>query len=103
MNASKRTWLGIDMLLAVGVLLMHLRETPIAAQESGGAGAGADAAAALSRAIVTRTLTLKVDAQKGEPRVITDKVKFDRPVLAYWVAVLGTDIRYERAIEKPYK
>src|SRR5438477_8229675 len=29
--------------------------------------------------------SLKVEDQRGEPRLVTGRVSFDRPVLAYWV------------------
>ena len=62
--------------------------------------APADAVATLSQSISTQVVTLKAENQRGEPRLITGKATFDRPVAAYWVSVVGADIKFEKNTEK---
>jgi hypothetical protein len=59
-----------------------------------------DAVAALGRAISTQVVTLTAQDQRGEPRLVTGRVRFDRPVQAYWVSVVGADIQFTGTAEK---
>ena len=55
---------------------------------------------ALGRSLSTKVVNLKIENQRGEPRIFTGKATFDRPVQAYWVAVVGSDIKFQGKTEK---
>jgi hypothetical protein len=76
-------------------MLIYVRPSPTAAQP-----AAADPTVIVGRSISTQVVTLKVENQRGEPRVIAGKAKFDGPVQAYWVAVVGQDIKFAGNTEK---
>jgi hypothetical protein len=94
MNRATKSWaviLGVTIL----ALVFAFGRTP-----SRAADAGDDMAVTLGRCISTKVVTLSLEKQKGEPRIVTAKAKFDRPVQAYWVAVVGSDIKFQGTTEK---
>ncbi len=87
--------LGIAAALVAVVGIAMFRGTPSMAQP-----AAQDVAVTLGQCISTKVVALKVENQHGEPRIVTNKAKFDRPVQAYWVAVVGSDIKFQGTTEK---
>src|SRR4051794_30805764 len=97
MKNLKRDLIAISLVVAVGFLLSYWGATSISAQP---AGMQADVGAVLGPSIATHVITLKVQDQRGEPRIVTGKTTFDRPVQAYWVSLVGYDIKFEGNTEK---
>ncbi len=95
MKISMQFWCGIGAALAVGVAVALFRGSSSMADEP-----AADIAVALGRSISTKVVTLKIENQRGEPRIFTGKATFDRPVQAYWLAVVGSDIKFQGKTEK---
>jgi len=95
MKTSNQFWLGAIAMLAAGLVIAQFRGTPSLADEP-----AADMAVTLGRCISTKVVTLKVENQRGEPRITSAKAKFDRPVQAYWVALVGSDIKFDGNTEK---
>jgi hypothetical protein len=60
----------------------------------------ADVITQLRRNIVTQTVVLRVENQRGEPRMTTASAQFERGVEACWIAVVGSDIKFSRNTEK---
>jgi hypothetical protein len=98
MTSSKRNWLGISALLVGAVALTSFRTATTSAQMP--AAAQPDMATALGQSIQTQVVTLKVEDARGEPHLVTATAKFDRPVVAYWLSVVGADIKFTRSTEK---
>lgn len=99
MKRINRNWLGIIVLLGGIFALLQFQASSTSAQAP---ALTVDAVTALGRAISTQVVTLKAENQRGEPRIITGRVRFDRPVQAYWVAVVGSDVQFDRNTEKPF-
>jgi len=95
MNSTYRRWSGLILVIAVGILVITFKATSSSAQDP-----AADLAVALGRCISTKVVTLKLENQRGEPRMTTGTAKFDRPVQAYWVALVGSDLKFEGNTEK---
>src|SRR3954469_16772697 len=98
MNTRTRYLTGICLATAVAFVWMHMGAPTTSAQPA--AAAPQDPADIVAQSIVTQVVTLKVQDQRGEPRLITGKVAFDRPVLGYWVSLVGVDIKFEGDTEK---
>lgn len=97
MNSKNKTWIGMLIVAGLAFAMMQLRATQSSAQQP---TVAVDAAVALGRAISTQVVTIKVENQRGEPRSSTGKARFDRAVQAYWVAVVGADVQFDRNTEK---
>jgi hypothetical protein len=95
MKNWKHYFTAICVSVAIVLAAMHLGSSVSSAQP-----AAADPAAALAQALVTKQVVLKIDDQRGEPRLVTGKATFDRPVLAYWVSLSGADIQFQGTTEK---
>jgi len=95
MKTSMQFWCGIGAALIVGIAIVMFRGSSSMAQPQ-----GEDVAVTLGRCISTKVVTLKVENQRGEPRIVSSKAKFDRPVQGYWVAVVGSDIQFQGTTEK---
>src|SRR5689334_10427948 len=95
MKPIKRNVLSLATILFVASVLIYLRPSSTAAQP-----AVADPTVIVGRAISTQVVTLKVENQRGEPRIITGKAKFDGPVQGYWLSVVGYDIKFAGTTEK---
>jgi hypothetical protein len=96
MKSSKQFWLGLIAVLAAMAGIAHFRASQSLAADE----AAPDLAVVLGRSISTKVVTLALEDQRGEPRLVTAKAKFDRPVQAYWVAVVGSDIKFQGNTEK---
>lgn len=99
MNRINHKWLGLAGLVAVALLVSQFRASQSSAQAP---VVPVDAVTALGRSISTQVVTLNVTNQRGEPRIITGRARFDRPVQAYWVSVVGADVQFDRTSEKPF-
>jgi len=97
MKVSNQRWLAALAIIASIVAIAQLRTSPSIAQP---VAVAQDPAVALGNCIATRSVTIKVEKQKGEPRPFSGRAKFDRPVQAYWVALVGSDIKFEGNTEK---
>jgi hypothetical protein len=97
MKLWTRPLIGIGLSFVIVLVLMHLGQSATSAQP---AAAPQDPTAALAQSIVTHVVTLKVEDQRGEPRLITGRVAFDRPVQAYWVSLVGVDMKFQGDTEK---
>ncbi len=95
MRPLNRYSLGMAAFLFVGLTLIYSSGSSSSAQAP-----AQDFAAALGRAISTQVVTLKVDNKRGEPEPVMGKATFDRPVEAYWLSVVGADIKFIRDNEK---
>src|SRR5205814_8554608 len=82
--------------LCIVVIWMHMTPST-SAQPAAGAQ---DPAGVVGQSIVTHVVTLKVEDQRGKLRLVTGRVSFDRPVLAYWVSLVGVDMRFQGTTEK---
>lgn len=96
MKIWTRPLIGIGLSFVIALILMHVGPSATSAQPA----APQDAAGALAQSIVTHVVTLKVEDQRGEPRLITGRVAFDRPVQAYWVSLVGVDMKFQGDTEK---
>src|SRR3954467_2375986 len=92
-----RPLVGIGLSFVVVLVFMQMGPSATSAQP---AAAPQDPSAALAQSIVTHVVTLKVEDQRGEPRLITGRVAFDRPVQAYWVSLVGVDMKFQGDTEK---
>ena len=97
MKASKQTWLILVGMVLTAAAIGYFKPSPLQAQP---AAAGTDPAVALGQCISTKVVTLKIEDQRGEPRLSTGKAKFDRPVQAYWVSLAGYDLKFKGTTEK---
>lgn len=86
---------GLVVLIAATFAVVSLTSSRSVAQP-----APQDVAAVLGQSISTQVITLKIQNQRGEPRIMTGKASFDRSVAAYWVSVVGVDIKFEKDTEK---
>jgi hypothetical protein len=50
--------------------------------------------------IATKVATITIETTRGEPEVKTATVDFDRDVEAYWIAVVGQDVKFRGTTEK---
>src|SRR4051794_34027476 len=89
---------GICLAVAIVFAWTHLGSSTTSAQPA--AAAAQDPAAAIGQSLVTHVVTLKVQDQRGEPRLVTGRATFDRPVLAYWVSLVGVDMKFQGDTEK---
>jgi hypothetical protein len=96
MTGWKRYLAGFIVAVVAIIALTYFGPTRTAAQPA----PAPDVAAALAPAIQTQVVTIKVQNQRGEPRTFTGRVSFDHPVAAYWVSVVGADIKFEKDTEK---
>jgi len=87
---------------ALAVVFVGLRATVISAQQAAPAGAADDDVLKIAHSIVTQVVTLRMQDQKGEPRVTSATASFDRRVLAYWIAVVGADVKYTKNSEHQF-
>src|SRR5262245_48855081 len=90
MNARKNSLLLIIAGIVIAAVAMYFRPAPLQAQPAG----GADVTAVLGQAISTKVVTIKLENQRGEPRMLSTRAKFDRPVQAYWVSLVGYDLKF---------
>ena len=97
MKASKQTGLVLLGMLLTAAVITHLKPSPLQAQPAAG---GQDPAVAIGACISTKVVTIKVENQRGEPRLITGRAKFDRSVQAYWVSLVGYDLKFQGTTEK---
>ena len=95
MKSSNQRWVVIGTLLVVLAFIAYFRAAPSIAQP-----AGQDPAVTLGAAISTKVVTIAVENQRGEPRITTARAKFDRPVQAYWVSLVGYDMKFDGKTEK---
>src|SRR5262249_45099648 len=97
MKLWKRYIIGVVVFVSAAVALRYLSGSPSAAQP---AEAAPDIAAALGPSIATHIVTLKIEDQRGEPRLVTGRTTFDKPVAAYWVSLVGVDLKFQGNTEK---
>ena len=97
MNSSNRRWIGVLILLAAIGGIAYLGASRSSAQQP---AAMTPDALGFTRALSTQVLTLNVEKQRGEPRIVNAKVKFERPVIAYWLTVVGYDVKFGGTTEK---
>ena len=98
MKAGRRYAAGLGLFVAIVLGTLYAVSSTTSAQPAG--AAPMDPAGAVAQSIATKTVTLTIDKQKGEPRLITGKAMFDKPVQAYWVSLVGADIRFADGKEK---
>ena len=96
MKNWKRYSMGLVVLSALVLAAMYAGPARSSAQVV----AATDIGSLLGKSIVTQVVTLKVENQRGEPRLVAAKASFDRPVQAYWVALVGADIKFTGNNEK---
>jgi hypothetical protein len=94
MKSWTRYFTAICLSLVIVFVWMHVSAI------SSAQPAAQDPAAIVGQSIVTHVVTLKVEDQHGEPRLVTGRVSFDRPVLAYWVSLVGVDMKFQGTTEK---
>lgn len=97
MKCVKKNVAWILVLVGLCFMVSQFRASSSSAQSP---AVAVDAAVALGRAISTQVITIKAENQRGEPRMITARARFPRPVQAYWISVVGSDIQFERTTEK---
>jgi len=68
-----------------------VRPTPAAADDIG---------IAVGRSISSRVVTIKFPASRGEPKEVLASAEFDRRIEAYWISVIGVDVKFTRDTEK---
>lgn len=94
---SKRSYLtGASVLVAV-LGLVWWSTTPTVAQENPPAP---NVGAMLRHNVVTKVAVIQVDSTRGEPQNRTTTLQFDRDVEAYWISVVGHDVKFARSTEK---
>jgi hypothetical protein len=59
-----------------------------------------DAGVMVGRTIASRTVTLKFDRAKGEPKEVLGTAQFDNRVEAFWISVIGVDVKFGYGAEK---
>src|SRR4051794_18077532 len=97
MNRRMRYLTGLCIAVTFVFVWMHLGSST-SAQPA--AAAPQDPAAVVAQSIVTHVVNLKIENQHGEPRLVTGRVAFDRPVLGYWVSLVGVDMKFQGSTEK---
>jgi len=90
-----RSWaVGIAAVVVVAALVIGFLPAHTSAQ------AGSDAGVMVGRTIASRTVTLKFDADRGEPKEILGTAQFDGRIEAFWISVTGVDVQFTRNTEK---
>jgi hypothetical protein len=97
MKASKQTWLVLVGMLMIAAAITYLQPSHSQAQP---AAAAPDPAVLLGNCISTKIVTIKLEDQRGEPRLIAGRATFDRSVQAYWVSLVGYDLKFKGNTEK---
>jgi len=97
MKFVNRFLVGLILLVCAGVALKYLSGSTSSAQP---AVAPADIGAVMGPSIVTHVVTLKLEDQRGEPRLVTGRTSFHKPVQAYWVSLVGVDLKFQGTTEK---
>jgi len=97
MKNWKQYSLGLMLSSALVIAAVYVRP----ASTSGQAVAPAtDVGTMLAPSIATKVVTIRVESQRGEPRLLTGRTAFDRPVQAYWVSLVGADVKFNKDTEK---
>ena len=97
MRNWKQYSIGLILSSAMVVAAVYLRPASISAQP---VAVATDVGTMLAPSIATKVVTIKIENQRGEPRLFTGRTAFDRPVQAYWVSLVGADVKFTQNNEK---
>ena len=97
MKNWKQYSVGLMLSSALVVAAVYLRPASTSAQA---VAVATDLGTVLAPSIATKVVTIKVENQRGEPRSFSARTAFDRPVQAYWVSLVGADVKFTQNNEK---
>lgn len=91
-----QSWLAGAVVVAVAAVGL----TTLLPARTDAQAAATDSGVMVGRTIATRTVTLKFDRTKGEPKEVLGTAQFDNRVEAFWISVVGVDVQFGHGAEK---